>query len=65
MRILFYGYEYLSLGSGTGNTMKNLFEGFSTYSDVQVDFITSSLTNQYEIASLYFERDEVGHFAVW
>ena len=59
MRILFYGYEYPPLGDGTGNTIKNLFEGFSTYSDVRVDFITSSLTNQYKIESLCFDRSEL------
>lgn len=53
MRILLYGYEYPPLGGGVGNALKKLFEQFSKYDDLHIDFVTTSLNNKLEIEEVY------------
>jgi len=53
MRVLFYGYEYPPLGGGVATGIKNLFYYFSKENDLQIDFITSSLKDKYEVVKKY------------
>jgi L-malate glycosyltransferase len=53
MRILLYGYEYPPLGGGVGNALKNILVMYSNEKGVEIDFVTSSLSNTWEEEQLY------------
>ncbi len=64
MKILLYGYEYPPLGGGVGNALKNLLAEFSAYPDLEVDFVTASLSGKHEVEQVYpriaFHRIPIG-----
>lgn len=47
MRILFFNYEYPPLGGGAGNASFYILKEFSNIADLEVDFVTSSIDDQY------------------
>lgn len=49
MRILFFNYEYPPLGGGAGNASKYILEQYAEMPDIEVDFVTSSIDDQYSI----------------
>lgn len=53
MRILLYGYEYPPLGGGTGTALKHLLLELSRFRNLKIDFVTSSLNNEWEEEQLY------------
>jgi glycosyltransferase involved in cell wall biosynthesis len=64
MKILLFGYEYPPLGGGVANALKNLLAEFSTYADLEIDFVTSSLSGKFEVEQVYpritFHRIPIG-----
>lgn len=46
-RILFFNYEYPPLGGGAANATKYILDEYSRRSDIVVDLVTSSITNDY------------------
>lgn len=53
MNVLFFGYEYPPLGGGVGNAIKHLFEEYSKFDDLQIDFVTTSIDNNYKVEKKY------------
>ena len=64
MKILMFGYEYPPLGGGVGNALKNLLAQFSTYPDLEIDFVTTSISGKFEVERVYpritFHRIPIG-----
>ena len=53
MRILFVNYEYPPIGGGGANANKYLFREFAGFDDLQIDFVTSGLSDVLEIKDIY------------
>ena len=48
-KILFLNYEYPPLGGGAANATKYLLQEYARRDDVQVDLVTSSITDKYQL----------------
>jgi glycosyltransferase involved in cell wall biosynthesis len=47
MKILFFNYEYPPLGAGAGNASLYILREFAKKTELEVDFVTSSIDNEY------------------
>jgi glycosyltransferase involved in cell wall biosynthesis len=47
MKILFFNYEYPPLGGGAGNASKSILREYAKFTDLEVDYITSSVDSEY------------------
>lgn len=52
MRLIFFNYEYPPLGGGAGNAAACLLKEYSKISDLEVDFVTSGISNKYELEKI-------------
>ncbi|MEI6587756.1 MAG: glycosyltransferase family 4 protein [Candidatus Moraniibacteriota bacterium] len=47
MKVLFFNYEYPPLGGGAGNASKSILKEYAQFSDLEVDYVTSSYDSEY------------------
>lgn len=52
MKVLFFNYEYPPLGGGAANATLYILREFSKISDLEVDLITSSVSDKYELEKI-------------
>ncbi|MFA6047654.1 MAG: glycosyltransferase family 4 protein [Parcubacteria group bacterium] len=52
MKVLFFNYEYPPLGGGAAYASQNILREYAKLTDVEVDFVTSSLDNQYHLEKM-------------
>lgn len=52
MKILFFNYEYPPLGGGAGNASKYILEQYAKIPDLEVDFVTSSIDDEYHLETI-------------
>lgn len=52
MRVLFFNYEYPPLGGGAANATLCILKEFSKNSELEVDLITSSISDKYELQKI-------------
>ena len=52
MRIIFFNYEYPPLGGGAGNATACLLEQYLKMNDLEVDLVTSGISDKYELLEL-------------
>lgn len=52
MRILFFNYEFPPLGGGAGNASYYLLAEYAKNPDIQVDFVTASVDDQYHFLKI-------------
>jgi glycosyltransferase involved in cell wall biosynthesis len=52
MRILFFNYEYPPLGGGAANATLCILKEFSKNPDLEVDLVTSSISDKYELETI-------------
>ncbi len=52
MKILFFNYEYPPLGGGAANASAYILEEFSKIPDLEVDFVTSSVDENYHLKKI-------------
>lgn len=48
-RVLFFNYEYPPLGGGAGNASAAIMREYAKRTDIEVDFVTSSLDSEYHL----------------
>lgn len=52
MKVLFFNYEYPPLGGGAGNASKSILKEYAKFSDLEVDFVTSSFDGEYHLVKV-------------
>lgn len=52
MKILFFNYEYPPLGGGAAYASQNILKEYAKFSDLEVDFVTSSIDSEYHLDKL-------------
>lgn len=52
MRILFFNYEYPPLGGGAAYASQNILREYANFTDLEVDFVTSSLDGNYHLETI-------------
>jgi glycosyltransferase involved in cell wall biosynthesis len=52
MKILFFNYEYPPLGGGAGNASFYILKEFSKISELEIDFVTSSIDSEYHLEKM-------------
>jgi len=52
MKVLFFNYEYPPLGGGAAYASQNILKEYSKMPDLEVDFVTSSIDDQYHLETI-------------
>jgi len=52
MKVLFFNYEYPPLGGGAAYASQNILREYAKLPDIEVDFVTSSLDDQYHLEKM-------------